>query len=119
MDAWHIEKIKKKKENNNLPETTGVYMLWSKRYLLYIGKSSNLKRRILEHVFGRGLLQQRQVQPERISHVSYTITEDKYDAGRLEDSLLNIFRTLNNGTANWWCNNDLYPQWLRGQGVFK
>jgi len=46
-----IPPLMDKEQIDNLPETTGVYQIYDKQgFVLYIGKSKNIKKRIIEHL---------------------------------------------------------------------
>ncbi len=99
----------------NLPETSGVYFLFSKNELLYIGKAKNLKKRINQH-FGNGYLQRHIVNPEEINKIMIRITKDEFDAERIKSYLLKLLPTKFN--KNWFCNKEYYLDWRNQTGIF-
>jgi len=106
---------KNKIENDWIPETSGVYFLWSKYELLYIGKSKNLKKRIAQH-FSNGFLAQHMVNPDEIWRVSIILTKDEFDALRLESNLIKLIPTKWNGSPFY--KMDWYQDWKWGGGIF-
>ena len=95
-------------QNNKIPEWSGVYFLWSKEMLLYIGSSKNLRKRIGQHLsegFKKYI-----VNPEEVWKVSIILTKDEFDARRLESQLLKLIPTKNNG--NWFYEQELFSFWV-------
>ena len=104
-------------QNQYIPEHSGIYFIWSKNELLYIGKTKNLRKRIAQH-FGNGFLSQHMFNPEEGWRVSVIFTKDEFDAERLEQQLINLIPTKNNKTKNWFCNQEHYHDWKFGKGFF-
>lgn len=105
-------------ENKKIPGLPGVYFLWSKERLLYIGCSNNVRKRIAQH-FSTSFMTKRQVNPDNVWKVSIIFTRDKFDALRLESHLIKIIPTVNNGEENWWCNHELYWHWVNEIGIYE
>jgi DNA polymerase-3 subunit epsilon len=103
-------------QNSQIPDCSGVYFLWSKTELLYIGKAKNLRLRISQH-FSNGMLTQHMVNPEEIKKVSVIFTKDEFDALRLEDSLVKLIPTKWNNKPFY--KMDWYRDWKFGEGMFK
>lgn len=101
--------------NNLIPEHSGVYFLWSKYELLYIGKTKNLKKRIAQHL-SKSFLTQQQVNPDEIWKVSIIFSKDEFDALRLETNLINIIPTKFNKSP--FFQSDIYWDWRNRTGIF-
>ena len=101
--------------DKRIPTCSGVYFLWSQKELLYIGKTKNLRRRILQHM-GYGLLYMHLVNPEEVWRVSVILTQDEFDAERLEQQLIKLIPTKNN--HNWFCKSELYYDWKFKRGLY-
>ena len=101
---------------NNIPEVTGVYFLWSKKELLYIGKAKKIKNRISEHK-SNGLFATHMINPDELWKVSIIETADEFDAARLEKALLNLIPTKWNQLPFY--KRDWYQDWRFGKGIFE
>ncbi len=79
-------------QNNEIPNSPGIYFLWSKEELIYIGYSSNVRQRILAHISGSpmGVIM---VDNEMIFKISVMITKDKIEAEMIEKQLINLIPT--------------------------
>ncbi len=106
---------KNKIENDWIPESSGVYFLWSKYELLYIGKAKNLRRRVAQH-FGNGFMVQHMVNPDEVLKVSIIFTKDEFDALRLESKLLKLLPTKWNKKPFY--KSEYYWDWRKGEGIF-
>jgi len=81
-------KGKKTLQNKEIPATSGIYFFFSKeKDLIYIGKSTNLRRRVAQH-FGCSILALDMVNSDLVHFVSFIETPDEFDALRLEKSYL-------------------------------
>ena len=84
--------------NRNIPEASGVYIIISRKEILYIGQSWNVRRRIAQH-FSSSLFRDNFFDVEDAWRVIVIKTEDNVS---LESSLLNLIPTKNNGCDNWF-----------------
>lgn len=109
-------RCKKTLVNKWIPESPGVYFLWSKYDLLYIGKAKNLQKRIAQHL-GSGLMVQHIINPEEVWKVSIIFTKDEFDAARLEKNLIDLIPTKHNKFP--FFKQELYYDWKFGRGVFQ
>lgn len=101
--------------NHKISDTAGVYFLWNKYELLYIGKAKNLKMRIAQHM-GRGFTTIHMVNPDEVTKVSVIYTKDEFDAERLEKQLVKLIPTKFNNEPFY--ERDWYPDWKWGRGAF-
>ena len=81
-------------QNNNIPELPGVYFFWSRKELIYIGYSNNLRKRIGKH-FGEGFMKviSQMVDTKLVWKVSIMITKDKVEANTIEQQLIKLIPT--------------------------
>lgn len=82
-----------KKVNN----TNGVYILWSGINLVYIGKSLNLRTRIISSIY------ERNTEDMPITSVSFIVTEATADMHILEPLLISEFKPILN--TEFKCND--------------
>jgi len=82
-------------QNNNIPEVPGVYFLWSKKELIYIGYSHNLRKRIAQHS-SESIMNTQMVDLKLIFKVSIMLTKNEEDAKRIEQELINLIPTMFN-----------------------
>ena len=101
--------------NNDIPESAGVYFLFSKNELLYIGKSKNLRKRIADH-FCNGLMKVHMVNPDEILKVGIILTKDEFIAMSIEDKLIKLIPTKWN--KNPFYKRDWYQDWKFKEGMF-
>jgi predicted GIY-YIG superfamily endonuclease len=102
--------------NKRLPDSSGVYFLWSKYELLYIGKSNNIRKRVAQHL-SRNFFSKDMVVAEEVIKVSFLLTRDEFDALRLESHLLKIFPTKWNGNPAY--NQEWFQDMKFGRGMFE
>lgn len=74
---------------NTLPEKSGVYLFYDKsKYLLYIGKAKNLKKRVSSY-FNKNILNEKtEILVSNISYIDYRLTKSEYEALLLEQNLI-------------------------------
>lgn len=91
MNAFgDIHSIKNTRENiNQIPTTTGVYIFWQKKEIIYIGKSVNLKARLLSHVEGAKIDAKEAGIVNNADTIKYIITDSEFKALLLESQLIN------------------------------
>ena len=81
---------------DNLPSEPGVYKMYNKeKYILYIGKSKNLKKRIHDY-YGKRKNIKTQVMVDKISSIDVVVTENEIEALLLEQSLIKKHKPLYN-----------------------
>lgn len=107
---------KKTFQNNLIPESPGVYFLWSKYELLYIGKSKNLRKRIAQHL-GNAFITLRMVNPDEVNKVSVIFTRDVSEAERVEKILIKLIPTKWNDQPFY--ETDWYDDWRFNEGMFQ
>ncbi len=88
-------------EFKTVPKKEGVYFLWSKDVLLYIGRGLNLKERIRQHLFPPTLWYAL-VDPDEIDKISFQETKEGRRYEDMEKALLLNLITKNNGMHNWY-----------------
>jgi excinuclease UvrABC nuclease subunit len=89
-----IDHIKKK-----FPVACGIYLFYnSSGCIIYVGKSVNIKNRILDHFRQGNALRfsWKGILPDNASYVDYTVTNDELLALIIEDKLIKIHRPLFN-----------------------
>lgn len=102
-------------QNKWIPQTSGVYFIWSAYELLYIGYSKNLRRRISQHM-SYAFMKEHLINPDEAKKVSIIFTKDEYDAQRLEQQLIKLIPTKWNN--DWFCQIDWYDDWRNKKGIF-
>ncbi|MBD3208575.1 MAG: hypothetical protein GF370_03925, partial [Candidatus Nealsonbacteria bacterium] len=75
-----------KRDLSKAPATTGVYSLWNKEGLLYIGKAKNIKARIKNH-FQQGSYRDN-LFIRQVDRIGYIETESDIDALLLESEMI-------------------------------
>lgn len=76
-----------KKQIDDLPESPGVYYFYNQSdKLIYIGKSKNLKKRVLSHFTSSGSTRRKQLFQRLVSKLDYTQTANEYMASLREDA---------------------------------
>lgn len=75
-------------EINKLPERPGVYQFFDEHGgLLYIGKSVNIKQRVLSHFVQNGKLRSSEMQ-QQLQHIDFIETPSDFGAQLLENQLI-------------------------------
>lgn len=75
-------------EIDKLPESPGVYQFYDTNgALLYIGKSINIKQRVLSHFAAQSSLRSNEMQ-QQLSHIAFTETPSDFGAQLLENQLI-------------------------------
>ena len=75
-------------EINKLPERPGVYQFFDEQgALLYIGKSVNIKQRVLSHFVQNGKLRNTEMQ-QQLQHIDFIETPSDFGAQLLENQLI-------------------------------
>lgn len=83
-------------EVEQLPETAGVYRFYDEHgALLYIGKSINIKQRVLSHFAAKGNLRSNEML-QRLSHIDFIQTPSDFGAQLLENQLIKDEKPLYN-----------------------
>ena len=91
MKIIQIDITKTPAENcKDIPSLQGIYFIWSKNKLLYIGETDNLNTRLRNHI---GNSSYSSVNPKIVQYLSYEEISHCKDA---EDDLLNWLSTKNN-----------------------
>lgn len=72
----------------NAPNTIGVYVFWHKDEILYIGKSVNLKARLLSHKNAAKLDEREGLIVEGSDKIEFTVTDSEFKALLLESKLI-------------------------------
>ena len=80
---------KKTLQNKEIPLSSGVYFVWSKKELIYIGKANELRKRIAQH-FGNGIMVVHMFDPDEANKISIIETENVSDAEKLEEQFLDL-----------------------------
>jgi DNA polymerase-3 subunit epsilon len=76
-----------KKQIDNLPESPGVYYFYNQfDKLIYIGKSKNLKKRVLSHFTSSGSTRRKQLFQRLVSRLDIKETANEYMASLREDA---------------------------------
>lgn len=76
-----------KKQIDNLPESPGVYYFYNQfDKLIYIGKSKNLKKRVLSHFTSSGSSRRKQLFQRLVSKLEVKETANEYMASLREDA---------------------------------
>lgn len=86
----------------SLNETSGIYFLWSGDTLVYIGKSVNLKDRIL------GSIKERNTKYINITHISYVEIENIADVHITEPILITKYKPILNYEFKSTDTSELY-----------
>lgn len=89
----HSEKVSlrislKRDEVNTLPTTTGIYIFRTDKEILYIGKSVNLKARVLSHIENAKLDAKEAAIVQNSSILECIITDSEFKALLLESHLI-------------------------------
>lgn len=75
-------------EINKLPERPGIYQFFDEQgALLYIGKSVNIKQRVLSHFVQNGKLRNTEMQ-QQLQHIDFIETPSDFGAQLLENQLI-------------------------------
>lgn len=90
-------------QNLEIPETSGVYLFFSKEELLYIGKATNLRQRIGQHM-GTSAFHLEQFNQDDAWRVMVILTDDRFDAERLEKTLISLMSPKHNGRGKQYYN---------------
>lgn len=78
---------------DKLPEETGVYFFYDQRGgLLYVGKSTNIRKRVLGHFSGDIKSPRARMLKEQICHISYEVTGSELIALLFESHLIKTRR---------------------------
>ena len=102
-------------QNPLIPTVPGVYFLWSKDELLYIGKTDDLRKRIAQHL-GNAFMVRHMVNPNEVKKVSIIFTSNGNKAEELEQQLINLVPTKWN--KNPFYKMDWYDDWRFSEGIF-
>ena len=95
-----IEQIPLSKEAiQGVPASMGVYFFKNKNIILYIGKSVNLKARLLSHLENAVLDAKEAAIIHGSDHIEYTLTDSEFKALLLESQLIQLHRPQYN--ARW------------------
>jgi excinuclease ABC subunit C len=95
-----IEQIPLSKEEiQKVPASMGVYFFKKKNTILYIGKSVNLKARLLSHLENAVLDAKEAAIVHGSDHIEYTLTDSEFKALLLESQLIQQHRPQYN--ARW------------------
>lgn len=78
-----------KEEVNKIPTTTGVYIFRQKNEIIYIGKSVNLKARLLSHIENARIDAKEAGIVHNADTIKYIITDSEFKALLLESQLIN------------------------------
>jgi len=85
--------------NKNLPDKSGVYFLFNhSQKLIYIGKANDIRARIAGHFSNSKKKAFGSMPLEEIYHISYILTEDRFEAGKLEANYIKNIPTEYNNT---------------------
>ncbi|MDK2896330.1 MAG: excinuclease subunit [Candidatus Atribacteria bacterium] len=90
MKKKEYARLEVKKDNlEELPSTCGVYLFQDESgETIYVGKAVNIKNRVRSHFHNYPLSPLKQEMKERVSQVSYILTEDENEALLLEEELI-------------------------------
>jgi len=98
-----------------LPNKTGVYLFLKKEEVLYVGKSTNIKRRVLSYF--KGLSKKNKLITSLSTDVSFFLVESENDALFLENNLIKKHQPRYNillkddKTFPWLCiKNERFPR---------
>lgn len=90
----HGVTLRLKKE---IPDKPGVYFLFHKKALLYIGNGKSIRQRINAHTLERSIkeiAQQKRMNPEHIKSVAWIEIGNKIDREVIETAYLNLHGTV-------------------------
>src|SRR3989339_570222 len=73
----------------NLPSTTGIYLFKKNNTILYIGKSVNIKARVLSHIENAKIDTKESLIISQTNKIEYIITDSEFKALILEAQLIN------------------------------
>ena len=71
---------------NLLPKKTGVYLFLKKKEVVYIGKSTNIKKRVLSYF--KGLSKKNKLITSTSTDINFFLVESENDALFLENNLI-------------------------------
>jgi len=94
-----IEKSKVRKLTENLPNTPGVYMFYSDQKSeipIYIGKSINIKKRVLSHYYASKRIKKENKIMSQVSHIKYLKTAGELGALLKEATLIKELQPIYN-----------------------
>ncbi|MDO8497790.1 MAG: GIY-YIG nuclease family protein [bacterium] len=81
------------KENlRDLPTTTGIYIFKRAQEILYIGKSVNIKARVLSHIENSKLIAKEDSIVQTSDRIEWIITDSEFKALLLESSLIQKYK---------------------------
>src|SRR3989339_366100 len=72
----------------NLPSTTGIYLFKKNNTILYIGKSVNIKARVLSHIENAKIDTKESLIISQTNKIEYIITDSEFKALILEAQLI-------------------------------
>lgn len=81
-----------REEINGLPTTSGIYIYYDGSTILYIGKSINLKARLLSHLENAKLDQKEAAIVNQCDHIECIITDSEFKALLLESRLIQDYK---------------------------
>ena len=79
-----------------LPSTIGVYIFYENKIPIYVGKSINIKARILSHLANSKLIDKEQRLTDRATDIKYFITLSEFESLLLEAKLIRKYLPVYN-----------------------
>lgn len=83
-------------EINTIPDTCGVYLFYGESALLYVGKSVNLRTRVLSHFQGDHSSAKEMRIAQEIKRIEYRLTSGELGALLLESRLIKEYQPIYN-----------------------
>jgi len=105
----NLQKIKINRKNfSGLPQTPGIYIFFSQKKPIYIGKSVNLKSRLSSYLEIRNVLPKTAKMLNSAEYVSFIKVDSELEALLLEAKLINKYKPVFNVVAK----DDKHPLYI-------